>query len=89
MGGFQRWGETLPATTAKPEPDEAGMIVHAYYDVSIYAGTNQAERFAAAVTDDEVASAAQNMPFATVKFYQLHADEPMLDPMEPDVVLPY
>ena len=68
--GIGPWGKTYPASTPAPPPSHPGMVVHSVFDVSVYAGTPQYNRYIAAVTDHDQAEALKNMPLATVSFFE-------------------
>lgn len=72
---FTQWGEPLPATTPRPEPTKPGMVVHSYFDLSAYTGSVRHQRYVAAGADQEKLIALEDMPDATVKFYQLPEGE--------------
>ena len=77
------WGKTYPASTPKPEPSHPGMVVHAIYDIGVYAGAPQYDRYVAAETDEEQEAALKAMPLATVSFVE--APVWILDPFNPDL----
>lgn len=78
------WGKTYQANTPKPPPSHPGMVVHAIYDIAVYAGTPQYDRYVAAETNEEETEALKAMPLATVSFFEapIGIDDPF-NPYDP------